>query len=60
MERECIQYIKEHEKTTQNETKEREENEKTIQAARSSNDAEEIFNKILEKSIYDKARDKSK
>jgi hypothetical protein len=58
MERECHQMIKEHEKNAKTEYTDRNEGEKNIQSARTSNDQEEIFKKILEKSIYEKARDK--
>jgi hypothetical protein len=50
--------IKEHEKNAKSEYTDRNEGEKSIQSARTSNDQEEIFKKILEKSIYEKARDK--
>ena len=60
MEQKCHEQIKEHEKLHQNESNIRGEGEKTIQQQRSQPNPDEIFGKILEKSIYVKARDKLK
>lgn len=60
MEQLCHQYIKHHEKVAQTERELRRDKEKTIQQQRSTPAPEEIFGKILEKSIYEKARDKMK
>jgi len=62
MERKCHEQIKDHEKIHQNETQYRAEGERAIQSFRSQNqnNLEELFVKVLEKSIYEKARDKMK
>ena len=60
MERRCHEQIKEYEKNAQNESQYRLEGEKTIQQLRVQPNADDIFSKVLEKTIYDKARDKMK
>lgn len=60
MERRCHEQIKEYEKNAQNESQYRLEGEKTIQQLRVQPNADDIFQKVLEKTIYDKARDKMK
>jgi len=60
MERLCFQYIKNNEKNAGDERVQRREKEKIIQLQRIQPVSDEIFSKILEKSIYEKARDKMK
>ena len=60
MERKCHEQIKDHEKGHLSESQQRSEFEKSIQQFRNTPSTEEIFVKVLEKSIYDKARDKLK
>lgn len=63
MENDCHVLIKDQEKTSEIETNERKEFEKLIYTNRPSGtntNSEEMFAKILEKSLYDKARDKMK
>jgi len=63
MEQRCHAQIKLHEKLAATERDLRRDKEKTIHQQRSQQTPEsqnEVFNKILEKSIYEKARDKMK
>lgn len=61
MESTCHTQIKQQEGIADSERKRRQESEKTIFSCRQTPDnMEEVFKKILEKSIYDKARDKMK
>ena len=60
MERRCHEQIKEQEKGALAETNWKLEFEKNIQQLRQNNNTETLFSKILEKTIYDKARDKMK
>ena len=60
MEQSCNEQLNKQETTQFEESKHKQEGEKTIQTQRSTPNAEELFSKILEKSIYAKARDKMK
>ena len=61
MEQKCSSQIKQHEEMAFTERQQRKDNEKNIQQLRMQpQNTEEIFVKILEKSIYEKARDKMK
>lgn len=63
MEQKCFSVIKGHQNKAETERGQRRDFEKSIQQLRQQNQAqvqEEIFNKILEKTIYEKARDKMK
>ena len=60
MERQCYQAIKTNEKLINDERQTRVEKEKIIKLQRLQPVSDEIFSKILEKSIYEKARDKMK
>ncbi len=60
MERKCHEQIKEQEKGALGETNWKLEFEKSIQQLRQNANPETLFSKILEKTIYDKARDKMK
>ena len=60
MESSCRQAIKQAEINSFDEKTQRKDNEKLIQQLRMQPIADEVFSKILEKSIYEKARDKMK
>ena len=60
MEMNCHHQINNQEENAGNEMASRATKEKEIMSCRSSGDAEVIFKEILEKSYYDKARDKMK
>ena len=60
MEQKCHAQIKYHEKLAGGEREQRKDKEKIIHQQRSQSTPEDIFSKILEKSIYEKARDKMK
>ncbi len=61
MERRCHEQIKEYEKTASQESTWRAESDKLINSLKSTNPTwEVVFDKVLEKSIYEKARDKMK
>lgn len=60
MEDSCHQEIKEYERNALTESSVRVENEKAIHQLRATPNAEETFAKILEKSVFAKARDKMK
>lgn len=60
MERRCHEQIKDQEKVQLAETSWKLEFEKNIQQLRQNANVETLFSKILEKTIYDKARDKMK
>ena len=60
MENVCHQEIKEYERTAFSESQIRVENEKAIHQLRATPNAEETFAKILEKSVFAKARDNMK
>lgn len=60
MEQNCHSTIKESEARSTEEVKQKEQIEKYIQQQRVSSNQEEIFDKILQKSIQEKARDKMK
>ena len=60
MEQVCHHQIKQQEKMAFSERDQRAEKEKNILTQRSHPVPEDIFSKILEKSIYEKARDKMK
>lgn len=60
MERRCHEQIKEQEKGAQAEILWKLEFEKNIQQLRQNANTETLFSKVLEKTIYDKARDKMK
>ena len=61
MEQKCMSSIKLSEDSAFQERSQRKDNEKSIQQLRMQpNNTEDIFTKILEKSIYEKARDKMK
>ena len=60
MEQKCHSQIKSAEEAAVTERGQRRENEKSIQQLRMQPNPEDIFSKILEKSIYEKARDKMK
>jgi len=56
----CHESIKDHEKQAALEQNSRLDNERAIQQQRATPNPEDLFTKILEKSIYEKARDKMK
>ena len=60
MERVCHDQIKEQEKCALQETNWKADFEKNIQVLRQNANIETLFSKVLEKTIYDKARDKMK
>ena len=60
MEQKCHEQIKEQEKLHMSESNIKNDGEKAIQNQRSNPNPDELFTKILEKSIYAKARDKMK
>jgi hypothetical protein len=60
MESKCHSQIKAHEEQSHIERQQRKDFEKNIISLRQQNQEEEIFAKIIEKSIYEKARDKMK
>lgn len=60
MEQKCHEQIKEQEKLHFNEMDAKNNGEKAIISQRSNPNPDELFTKILEKSIYAKARDKMK
>ena len=60
MESSCRQAIKQAEINSFDEKTQRKDNEKLIQQLRMQPIHDEVFSKILEKSIYEKARDKMK
>lgn len=60
MEAHCHAEIKKEEKQASSEREHRRDKEKVIHQQRSQAQPDEIFSKILEKSIYEKARDKMK
>ena len=59
MEQKCHSQIKAHEEKAYTERIGRRENERGIQSLRQTYSEEEVFTKILDKSIYQKARDKN-
>ncbi len=60
MEQKCHSQIKTSEENAVTERGQRRDNEKSIQQLRMQPNPDDIFSKILEKSIYEKARDKMK
>ena len=58
MEQKCQSQLKHHEDTAHNERRNRVNNERKILQQRAQPDQEALFDKILEKSIYQKARDR--
>lgn len=60
MEQKCHSLIKAQDECAHSEKNQRRDNEKIIQQLRMQHVEEDIFSKILEKSIYEKARDKMK
>ena len=60
LEQKCYTSIKANEDQAHTERGSRRDNEKSIQQLRMQPNPEDIYTKILEKSIYEKARDKMK
>lgn len=58
MDQKCQSQLKAHEDTAHNERRNRVNNERKILQQRAQPDPEALFDKILEKSIYQKARDR--